>query len=148
MTEEEGRAAIIAAAMTWRSTPYHDHAQLKGVGVDCCQLIAAVFCEVGLIPKIEIPYYSPQHFLHSEEERYMATVLTFAREISREESKPGDVVLYKLGKAYGHGAIIMPPGFPAILHAKAAAGHVVEGDSDRDSLTGPARREPRFFTHW
>lgn len=148
MTEEEGRAAIVEEALSWRGTKYHDHGKLKGAGVDCCQLIAAVYETIGLIPKLDIPYYSPQHFLHSEEERYMATVLTFAREIAREETKPGDVVLYKLGKSYGHGAIIMPPGFPAILHATGTAGYVVEGNSDWDSVLSAPRRAPRFFTHW
>lgn len=148
MTEDEGRAAVIAAARSWMSTPYHDKAKLKGVGVDCAFLLAACYEEAGVVEKIDVPDYSPQHFLHSTEERYMATVKTFAREITREEAKPGDVVLYKLGKSYGHGAIIMPPGFPMILHAWSRAGRVVQSNSELNSLLSGPRREPKFFSHW
>jgi cell wall-associated NlpC family hydrolase len=148
MTEDEGRAAVIAAARSWRGTPFHNHGNLKGIGVDCAMLIRAAFVESGVVPSFDIPWYSPQHFMHSDEERYMAVVLTFAREIPRQEAKPADVVLYKLGRSYGHGAIIMPPGFPAILHARSEAGAVIEGNSDRDSVLSAPRRAPRFFTHW
>jgi cell wall-associated NlpC family hydrolase len=141
------RNRIIEEARSWISTPYHDHASVKGRngGVDCAQLIRCVFVNAGVVPDFTIPYYSPQQFLHTDREDYMRTVLTFAREIPEREALPGDVVLYKLGKAFGHGAIIILPGWPAIIHASAPARMVLEGDGLQENL-GVPWRERRFFT--
>lgn len=147
MNQTDGRAAIIREARTWIGTRYHDHARVKGAGVDCAQLIAAVYHASGLIEDLHIPYYSPQQFLHSDAEDYLRTVQGFAREIPEAEARPGDVVLYKLGRAFGHGAIIMPPGWPAIIHAHAASRMVVEGHG-LDTMLGVKWRERRFFSHW
>lgn len=136
---------VVRVARSWLKTPYHDNARVKGAGADCAQLMAAVFLEVGLAPDLEVPHYSPQQFLHSDAEDYMATVKTFAREIPEAEAKPGDVVLYKLGRAFGHGAIIIDPGWPHIIHAWAPARMVVRGDGLQEML-GARWRERRFFS--
>lgn len=147
MTEAEARAAIVREALEWRGTPYHDSGRVKGPngGTDCAQLIALVFSRVGVIEDFPIPHYSPQQFLHSDAEDYMRTVKTFAREIPESEAKPGDVVLYKLGRAFGHGAIIIDPGWPHIIHAWAPARMVVRGDGLQEML-GARWRERRFFS--
>lgn len=117
--------------------------------MDCAQLIAAVMHEAGIVPApLVIPHYSHQRFLHSTEEPFVETVLTFAHEIERRQAQPGDVVLYKMGRSYGHGAIVMPPGFPRILHAHAASGAVVEGDDGLNTVLGSPKRLPRFFSCW
>ena len=36
------REVIVAAARSWRGTPYHHQASLKGVGSDCLGLITAL----------------------------------------------------------------------------------------------------------
>lgn len=149
MNEAEGRAAIVAEARSWIATKYHDHGEIKGPngGTDCAKLIACVYTNVGLIADLHIPYYSPQHFLHSDREWYIEVILTFAREIAEAEAKPGDVVTYKMGKCHGHGAIIIDPGFPHIVHAWAPARMVVRGDGLQEGL-GDRWRERRFFSHW
>jgi cell wall-associated NlpC family hydrolase len=117
VTEEEGRAAVDHVAHSWLMTPYHDCACVKGAGVDCAQIIKAVFVEAGVIDDFVIHGYSPQHFLHSDKEEYLGYVTRYAHEIEREQAKTGDVVLYRIGKAYAHGAIIVAPGWPNIIHA-------------------------------
>lgn len=146
-TEAEARGAIVAEALSWRGTPYRDHARVKGPdgGTDCAQLIALVFARAGVIADFPIPHYSPQQYLHSDAEDYMATVRTFAKEIPGTEAKPGDVVLYKLGRSFGHGAIIIDPGWPHIIHAWAPARMVVRGDGLQEGL-GVRWRERRFFS--
>ena len=141
------RIAIVLEAREWIGTPYHDHASVKGLngGVDCAQLIACVFANVGLIEPLAIPYYSPQQFLHSDAEDYMRTVESFARQIDETEAEPGDVVLYRLGRAFGHGAIIIDPGWPNIIHAWAPARMVVRGHGLEENL-GTQWRERRFFS--
>lgn len=147
MNEKTKRADIVREAHDWIGTPYRDHASVKGRdgGVDCAQLIRCVFANAGVIDDFVIPHYSPQQFLHSDAETYMATVRTFAREVAEAEALPGDVVLYKLGKAFGHGAIIVDPGWSNIVHAWAAAGLVCRG-LGLEEMLGAQWRERRFFT--
>jgi cell wall-associated NlpC family hydrolase len=148
MREHSGaRSAIVSEALSWISTPYHDHGTIKGQkgGVDCAQLIKHVMLNVGVVDDFPISYYSPQHFLHSNEERYLAIVRGFAREITKDEALPGDIVLYRIGRVYAHGAIIIDPGWPHIVHAWSAARMVQRSLGDQQSLGAPWR-EPKFFS--
>lgn len=124
------RAAIVAEARSWLGTPYHHCARLKGVGVDCAQLPAAVYYAVGLIPDLQ-PEYSPQWMMHRDEERYLSWVRPHAREISRKELSPGDLVMWKFGRTYSHSAIIIE--CPTIIHAVNKSNRVEFGDMDRDA---------------
>jgi cell wall-associated NlpC family hydrolase len=137
MTEAETRAAIVAEALTWLDTPYHHHARIKGVGVDCAQLPAAIFQAVGLVPDLQ-PEYSPQWMMHRDEERYLEWVRPYTREITREELLPGDFVMWKFGRAYSHSAIVIDA--PVVIHAVNLARRVELGDMDRDAdlLSRPA----------
>lgn len=149
MTEAEGRAAIVAEARAWIGTPFRDHGEVKGRngGVDCAKFIKLVFRNVGLIDDLAIPHYSPQIFLHKDTGDYVRAVLGVAFEILEAAVQPGDIVLYKLGRDWGHGAIILPPGWPAIIHAHAASRLVVTGTGLDTMLRHPARQR-RFFSHW
>lgn len=147
MSEQDERTRVCTIAQEWVGTPFHDLGEIKGVGVDCAKLLKCTFRDAGLIPNIAIESYSPQHFLHSREERFLHWVRMFAHEISREQVQPGDVVLYKIGHVYSHGAIVMPPGLPNIIHAWFRSrcvrrAHYLEGD------LGLPKRQPRFFSRW
>jgi len=134
MSEAVQRARIDEVARSWVGTPYHDHGEVKGSGVDCAKLLACVFAEAGFIEKPTIEDYSPQFFLHQAEERYLGWVTKYAREIPRELAGAGDVVLYKIGHCFAHGAIIIAPGWPHIIHAHFAARRVRRGFGDRVHL--------------
>lgn len=138
MTETETRAAIVAEAMEFLGTPYHHSARIKGIGIDCAQLPNACYSAVGLIPVLE-PDYSPQWMLHHDEEAYLAWVTPYAREITREELLPGDLVMWRFGRTYSHSAIVID--VPTVIHAMQRAGAVILGDMDRDAdlISRPAR---------
>jgi cell wall-associated NlpC family hydrolase len=141
MDEAETRAAIVAEALSWEGTGYHDRARVKGVGVDCAQLPIAVFSSLGLIPEID-PDYSPQWYIHRDEELFLSFVTPYAREIGRDEAGPGDFAIWKYGRTYSHGAIIIDP--PVIIHATLIAECVTRGDMDREEAL--LRRPVKFFT--
>ena len=143
MSEAEERAAVVAEAMTWLMTPYHHHARIKGVGVDCANLPAAVYEAVGLIPNVQ-PDYSPQWYEHRDEELFLAFVTPYATEITRDEIGPGDFAIWKFGRTYAHGGIITAP--PLMIHASAPNQIVHLADIDRDDDFGTRPR--RFFTLW
>lgn len=147
MTEQEAaqRAAICAEARSWAGTPYHHCARIKGPqgGVDCAQLVWAVFFNCGLAPFMALENYSRDWFLHRSAEKYMGFVAGVGRETG--DPSPGDVVLFKIGHCFAHGAIIVEPGWPAIVHAYSQAGRVLVDDASRGQLS---RRPRKFFTRW
>lgn len=105
---DEHRNAIVAEAKSWIGTPYRGWSCKKGYGVDCGQLIYGVFRNCGLVPVIKLPRdYSLQVAKHRASTEYIEIVDRFFLGISETEAKPGDVVVYKLGLAYAHAAIIV-----------------------------------------
>ncbi len=144
-TEAEERAEVCRVARTFARTPYHHFGMIKGVGVDCATLLAMVYREAGIVDVEDPAAYSPQFFLHRSEEKYLAEIVKYAREITEAEAKPGDVVVWKIGRTFAHGAIILDPGWPAIIHALSDAGFVTEDRGDGGRLAG---REHRFFSRW
>lgn len=145
MSEAEERARVVAVARTWRGTPYHHAARVKGHGVDCAQILAAVFEEAGLIEHLELGYYPPDWMLHRDAERYLDHILGHAREVGEAEANIADVVVFKVGRTFSHGAIIVDPGWPRAVHAYRPARCVLESDVSIGEL---GHRERRFFTRW
>lgn len=144
MSESEERQRVVEVAKTWIGTPYHHNAALKGVGVDCAFFLAAVFEEAELMPKVDIPHSSPQFMLHRNEELYKKEVAERAAEIPEEEIQPGDIVLFRIGRVFAHGAIIIS--WPdQIIHSHIMSGRVLITRSDECDLGG---RKKIFFSPW
>lgn len=137
MTREE----VVREALTWEGTPYHHHARIKGVGVDCAQLPAAVYEAVGLIPHLD-PEYSEQWMMSRDEELYLQYVFPHAVEIERSQVKPGDFAIWKYGRTYSHGAIVIDGSW--VIHAVVRARAVVRANMDEEEEL--KRRPARFFT--
>ena len=149
------RDRIVAEAMTWKDTPYVDHAGLKGCGVDCAFFPLRVCQAVGRMPlDFVVPAYSPQAWLNSpnqvdknrlkfEDTTFIDIVLRFAhREITEAEVLPGDFVIYKVAASWAHGGIIIRwPDF--VLHPVAGRG-VIGSHGTKEGFL--ARRPHRFFT--
>ncbi|WP_428493729.1 C40 family peptidase [Rhodopila sp.] len=144
--EQETRAAIVAEARTWVGTKYHVLGQLKRVGVDCMTLVVLVAKACGLLGDFEIKYYSPQFNLHRSTETYLDGVLKYCREV--ETPQPGDIVLWKFGRCYSHGAIVVD--WPTVIHAHVKQGVVMENVEQAGWLTmnGSKPRERKFFSYW
>lgn len=143
------RDAIDRIAREWIGTPFADMGEVKGPdgGVDCAKLLKCVFREAGQIEDIKVETYSPQHFMHQKTERFLGWVERFAHEVAINQVRHGDVVLYHIGHVYAHGAIVIKPGLPHIVHAWSGSrqvrrAHYLEGQ------LGEPRRKPRFFSRW
>jgi cell wall-associated NlpC family hydrolase len=153
---ERQRAAVVAEAREWLGTPYHHEARLKGIGVDCAQLLMGVFSAstVGLIAPLRIPHYPRDWHLHRDAERYMGGILEHAREFDPGDAGPlpGDVVLWKFGRCFSHGAIVFA--WPQIIHAQVGAGCVLadaEAEQRLNWVGEPGQEKPRervFFSLW
>lgn len=116
MSGDEGelRAALVREALSWIGTPFHDGANLKGVGVDCQNFLIEVYRNAGVISDLpEFPYFGKQWFFHTSEELYLNYLLRFGFEIPGPP-RPGDVVMYKMGKAFSHSAVVIE--WPKVVH--------------------------------
>jgi len=123
MLTSEQRAAIVAEAKSWIGTPYRGWSRVKRHGVDCGQLLAGVYINTGHLPAtLQLPVdYSLQVAQHLADTAYISKVEEYMREIPEHEAGPGDVVVYKLGLAFAHAAIIVDwPG--SVIHAMAHHG--------------------------
>jgi len=105
MTEQEQRSAVAAEALSWLGTGYHHHARLKGVGVDCAQILCAVFEACDLVDPIDTGYYATDWHLHRNEEMYEQWLARFAKRV--EVPRVGDVAIFKFGRCFSHGAVFV-----------------------------------------
>jgi cell wall-associated NlpC family hydrolase len=118
-TEEEIRTKIVAHAKSWVGTPYMHHSLVKGKGggVDCAMLLVGVYAEAGIVGlDFEPRPYSPQWHLHRNEEEYLKIVVSYSHIIDEINVLPGDIVLFKIGRLFAHGGIIV--NWPNIIHAR------------------------------
>jgi cell wall-associated NlpC family hydrolase len=157
------RAAVVREAMTWLGTAFHHRGRVRAVrdaagrivdrgGVDCAQSVYLIYRAAlpALVPEIAAAdgAYAFQWNLSrstASEEGYLTAVLAHAHEISGDAVGAGDLALFRVGLAWAHGAIVMPPGWPAIAHANIDGGAFMLDRADRGRL---ARRKIRFFTLW
>lgn len=134
------RAAIVAEARAWLGTPYHHHGRLQGVGVDCAMLLAEVFEHVGLVAHVDAGTYPHDWHLHRSEERFLGWLERCgARETGTPA--PGDVAIFKYGRAYSHGAVLVDRDL-SVVHAYIGMG-VIESRIAEEPLVG---RPCRYFT--
>jgi cell wall-associated NlpC family hydrolase len=145
----DASAAIVAAARDWIGTPYHHAADVKGVGVDCAMLLVRVFCDLGLVPPFDPRPYVKDWMMHRDEERYLGFLLARAHEVDPSTGagpEAGDVALFRVGRCFAHGGIVMAAAPLTIAHAYAPAGRVVEERVERHpDLGGRARKFFRVF---
>lgn len=139
------REDVVKEARSFVGTPYHSRARIKGVGVDCVQIIAAVYEACGVLPPIDVGKYSDQWHLHSAVPLYEEGVkANGGKEI--EAPQAGDLVLYFQGKQFAHGAIVTVAAPLRIVHAFAPSRRVVEGDETEFGVL--VREKKKFFTPW
>jgi cell wall-associated NlpC family hydrolase len=144
--EAAQRAAVIADARSWIGTPYHNCADIKGVGVDCGMLLVRVFVDTGLVPPFDPRPYPIDWHLHRSEERYLGFIFDRSREVVSPQ--PGDVMVLRYGRCYSHGGIVTDDSPLTVVHAYYPAGRVVEEEVARNAVLADAARKPRFFSYW
>jgi cell wall-associated NlpC family hydrolase len=128
------RARVVAEALAWERTPYVHAARVRGAGVDCANLLAAVYHAAGLVPDLDLGHYPRDWHLHRSEERFMGWLDRYgARLNDGEPALPGDVAAFRFGRCVSHGGIVLA--WPVILHAWSKAGMVVRSDAASVGLT-------------
>lgn len=135
------RETAVCTARRWIGTPYHHRARCLGAGCDCLMLIVESYVAAGLLPaEIEIPEYPQDIMFHSDDSRYVDTVLEYCDEVPQPQ--PGDLAMWRYGKTWSHGAVVSD--WPRVIHAYAPFCAVVEMSVTDDSRL--ANRAVRFFS--
>jgi len=140
------RVAIVAMARSWIGTPYHNCADIKGVGVDCGMLIVRVFVDTGLCAPFDPRPYASDWHLHRSEERYLGFVFDRCAEV--EAPQHGDVMVMRFGRCYSHGGIVTAAKPLKIVHAYYQARRVIEDEIGHEGPLSDPARKPRFFSYW
>ena len=135
---QEQREAVACEALTWLGTPYHHHARIKGVGVDCAHLLCGVFEAVGLVPHIDPGNYAVDWHLHRNEEVFSGWLEKYAH-AAVAPIRLGDVLLFRYGRTFSHGSIYV--GNAHFIHSYIGRG-VILSRLDEDPLAG------REYQHW
>lgn len=149
MSEDEERAAVVAQARAWIGTPWVHMADMRGVGVDCGMLLIRCFKDSGVAPEIEDPRpYCEGWYLHRDDDRYLRFLTAYASIVAGPEEgrtpKPGDIVAYRIGRTYGHAAIVT--GWPWIVHAFRPEGMVTITSALQQCALN--ERPHKFLSRW
>lgn len=124
------REAIVAEARTWLGTPWHHEGRVKGAGVDCAQLLIAVYSAVGLIDAYVPEHYPPDWHLHRAEPIFLNELLRHCE--PSDVGKPGDIAMFKFGQQLAHGAIVVRD--KVVIHAWRNEGRVTVGELEHSPL--------------
>jgi cell wall-associated NlpC family hydrolase len=139
------RALVVQEARSWLGTPYHHHGRVKGVGVDCAQLLCAVFETCGLVPHVDTGFYPVDWHLHRGEELFVQTLAPHAVQLQDDAPRaPGDVFVFRYGRTFSHGAIYVDDdsaGRGLLVHSYVGRGVILSGFHE-EPLCG------RAFQHW
>jgi NlpC/P60 family putative phage cell wall peptidase len=137
------RAAVIAEALSWLGTPFHDCASVKGAGVDCLNLIKAVYVNCGLIEDFVLPPYKPQYGYHRSDPLFLKALEQYAHRVERPE--PGDVAMFWYGRQAAHSGIVIDA--QTIVHAFSPVGRVTKG-ALRDHSQVAAGERGAIDSYW
>ena len=136
--ELQQREAVVAEARRWLATPYQHRQHLLGVGVDCAWLLIEVFHSAGLLPWIDPGAYAQDWHLHRSKELYLGWLEEYGQQV--ETPQPGDVAIWKFGRTYSHGAVVIDQ--HRVIHAFLDIG-VEVADMREERL---ACRPVRYYT--
>jgi len=139
--QAQQRANVVLEAAQWLGTPYHHQAKIKGAGVDCALLLCEVYHAAGVVPPIDPRPYPQNWHLHRDSERYLGWVDQYATPTTLP-AQPGDLMLFKFGRAYSHAGIYAGNG--EVIHSLRDVG-VVMSPLSQQPLLG---RESKVYTFW
>src|SRR6516165_5996133 len=109
------RSSVVSEVRRWLKTPYHPQGDIIGAGVDCGMLLVRVFVDTGLCEPFDPRPYPQDWMLHRSEEKYLGFILDRAQEV--EEPRRGDIMVWRYGRCYSHGAIVTGVRPLTIVHA-------------------------------
>lgn len=125
-SERSTRADIVAEARSWLGTPWQHQQQLRGVAVDCGQLVLAVGKACGLLPADLVM----EGYGRTPDGTLLQVCDQHLDRISEAQLQPGDVVVVAMIDDPQHLGIVGDyrhgVGKLSLIHASSVAGRVIE----------------------
>lgn len=118
LREVETRARIVREAREWLRTPYHHHGRIKHVGVDCANLLCAVYEAAAAVPPVVLPHYPVDWHLHHSEELFLQWLAKVGA-WPVQTPAPGDVAVFRFGRTFSHGAVMVESDLAVHAYVKA-----------------------------
>lgn len=142
------RDAIITEAQTWLGTPWRHEAEIKGEGggVDCGHFLRAAYVGAGIVPSFPIDPYPRDWHLNQRGERFLAYVESWLDRT--DDPLPGDVAVFRFGRCFSHGAIVVS--WPTVIHSYLPARAVSYENAALGELAVQRNGNPRacrFYTY-
>ncbi len=110
---------LVEVARSWLGTPFHPHAAIRGVGVDCVHLLAEIYRETGLFAGYELPRYTMGGGDHADVSLVISWLEAHPRfrriDLAFEALAAGDLVTFRLGRVAHHVGLVL--GDRTFLHA-------------------------------
>ena len=99
---------ITEEALQWIGTPFSHHSAIKGKGADCIGFFIGVLKKIGYLDKdYKAEPYPFDWMLHKSEEKLLKGLVKYSSEVKRENLLPGDLLLFKFGRAVSHAGIYL-----------------------------------------
>lgn len=139
------RELVTTEARTWLGTPYHHKGRIKGVGADCGGFIYQVFKTTINVPHESFPdTYAQDWALHKDDnEIYLAFLQPYVLKVA--SPSPGDIVMFRFGRAFSHGTIFLGDGHYIHAYGKTGSG-VVKTSTKKQFNLGQKMRPSVAFT--
>jgi cell wall-associated NlpC family hydrolase len=107
---EERRRQLLWEAGSWVGTPFRGHSQIKGVGVDCVHLAAALYIATGVVKEFNPPAYSLDRSRHRDDSLilpYMEGLGVFCETAATiTKLLPGDLLCFHVGRSEHHVGVV------------------------------------------
>lgn len=103
-------AQLKQEAEQWIGTPFVSHACVRGAGVDCIHLIAAIYLACGVIKSFHPPKYALDSGSHNADSQLLAWLDAhprFVRLSSQSTPRIGDILCFNLGMSEHHIAALI-----------------------------------------
>lgn len=96
-------------AFEWLGTPFMPNAAVKGRGVSCQKLVAAIYVETGFFPAGFTAPDGPMDWAHAQKESFFASWMAAHPELFTvaTAARPGDLLGFNLGGCIHHCGIVV-----------------------------------------
>jgi cell wall-associated NlpC family hydrolase len=136
----DARVDLIAEFGDWLGTPFAHRQAVKGVGVDCVQLIGQIMTACGVVSSYQFgSEYTLDWSHHHDRSIILDYIARTGRFVRVPEPMLGDVVCFTIGKCVHHAGVMASS--RSFLHAM--AGSQVKFSSLRDRTW--AKRTDSFW---
>lgn len=130
--------AVVIEALSWLRTPWRHNMSIRGVGIDCGQLLRVSFVGAGAVPPFDTGDYPADWMMNRSAERFLEFVERFMVRTYAVAPAPADVVVWRIGRCFAHGAIVAD--WPMVVHASRRDRIVLREDATRCYLAGRPMR--------